>query len=142
MKTATHGTILVAGHTVYTLSPSSTPCRATCLAYWPEVLVPKGAKKAVAGRGVSAAKLGTHRLANGRLQVTYAGRALYYFAFDRAVGQVKGNVTDTWGTWRIVVTKKAAVGSTTTMQTTTTTRTTTPPTTTTAAGGGGGGIGF
>lgn len=135
MKTSSYGTILVAGHTVYTLSPSHTPCHATCLVYWPEVLLPKGATKAVAGPGVNAAKLGTHRLASGRLQVTYAGRALYFFALDKAAGQVKGNVTDTWGIWRVVVTKKAVASSTTTTSSAKTT-------TTTAAGGGGGGIGF
>jgi predicted lipoprotein with Yx(FWY)xxD motif len=129
-STSTYGTILVAGHAVYTLKPSATPCHAACLAYWPAVLLPKGTTKAVAGPGVSLAKLGTHRLADGRLQVTYGGRALYYFALDKAANQVKGNVTDTWGTWRVVVTKKPAVTTTTTH------------TTTTTAAGGGGGIGF
>ena len=132
MKTSAYGTILVAGHTVYTLKPSSTPCTATCLVYWPAVLLPPGVTRAVAGPGVSAAKLGTRRLSSGRLQVTYGGRALYWFALDKAAGQVKGNITDTWGTWSVVVIKKPAVGSTTT---------TTVQTTTTAAGGGGG-IGF
>ncbi len=129
-KTSNYGTILVAGHTVYTLSPSHTPCRAACLAYWPRVLLPKGSTKAVAGPGVIAAKLGTHRLANGRLQVTYARRALYYFSLDKTAGQVRGNITDTWGSWKVVVTKKSA-GST---------KSTSP--TTTSPAGGGGGIGF
>ncbi len=129
-KTSNYGTILVAGHTVYTLSPSRTPCRAACLAYWPRVLLPKGSTKAVAGPGVIAAKLGTHRLANGRVQVTYGGRALYYFSLDKTAGQVRGNITDTWGSWKVVVTKKSA-GST---------KSTSP--TTTSPAGGGGGIGF
>ena len=130
-KTSNYGTILVAGHTVYTLSPSHTPCRAACLAYWPRVLLPKSAIRAVAGPGVNAAKLGTHRLANGRLQVTYGGRALYFFSLDKAAGQVRGNITDTWGSWKVVVTKKLA-GSTKS----------TSSTTTNSAGAGGGGIGF
>jgi hypothetical protein len=87
---------------------------------------------AAAGSGVNAAKLGTVKRAGGRLQVTYAGKALYWFSFDTASGQVKGNVSDTWGKWSDVATVKPAGGGTTT---------TTGGTTTTTAGGGGG-IGF
>ena len=129
LKTKNFGTILVSGRTVYTLQPSKTRCRTTCLKYWPEVLLPKGATRAIAGRGVSAAKLGTIARAGGRRQVTYAGRALYWFGGDTTPGQVKGNVTDTWGKWSVVVLIKPS-------------GTGVPTTTTTAAGGGGGGIGF
>ncbi len=128
LRTTKFGTILVSGRTVYTLQPSKTPCGTTCLKYWPEVLLPKGATRAVAGPGVSAAKLGTVARAGGRRQVTYAGRALYWFVGDTAPGQVKGNVTDTWGKWSVVVLiKPSGTGV---------------ATTTTTTGGGGGGIGF
>jgi predicted lipoprotein with Yx(FWY)xxD motif len=126
LKTTAYGTILVSGKTVYTLKPSKTPCTAKCLKTWPQVLLAKGTTKATAGHGVSAAKLGTLKVAGGRLQVTYAGQALYWFFLDHAAGQVKGNTTDTWGKWSAVVTVKPAGGS--------------PTTTTTTAGGGG--IGF
>jgi predicted lipoprotein with Yx(FWY)xxD motif len=130
LKTAKFGTILVSGRTVYTLKPDATACTATCLKFWPEVLLPKGVTKATAGAGVSGAKLGTVKRAAGALQVTYAGKALYWFVLDKASGQVKGNVTDTWGKWSVVVTAMAPGAATTTTTTTTTT------------GGGGGGIGF
>jgi len=132
LKTTKFGTILVSGKTLYTLKPSSVSCTAACLKIWPELLLPKGVTNAAAGSGVNAAKLGTVKRAGGRLQVTYAGKALYWFSFDTASGQVKGNVSDTWGKWSDVATVKPAGGGTTT---------TTGGTTTTTAGGGGG-IGF
>jgi hypothetical protein len=77
---------------------------------------------------VSGAKLGTIKRPGGRLQVTYAGKALYWFAKDKVSGQVKGNLSDTWGKWSVVVLIKPEGGGS--------------PTTTTTTGGGGGGIGF
>jgi predicted lipoprotein with Yx(FWY)xxD motif len=103
-KDAQLGTILVSGKTLYTLKPSTTPCTAQCLKTWPELLLPKGVKKAKAGAGASASKLGTVKRAHGALQVTYAGKALYFFTGDTSAGQVNGNVTDAWGTWSDVVT--------------------------------------
>ncbi len=101
-KNAMLGTILVSGKTVYTLKASKTPCSAQCLKIWPEVLLPKHVKHATAGTGVKAAKLGTIRRSGGALQVTYSGKALYWFSGDKAAGQVHGDVTDTWGTWSVV----------------------------------------
>jgi hypothetical protein len=90
------------------------------------LLLPKGVTSATAGKGVSAAKLGTVVRSGGALQVTYAGKPLYWYVLDTAPGQVKGNVTDTWGKWSDVATIKPAGGVHTT--------TTTSP--------GGGGVGF
>ena len=64
-----------------------------------------------AGTGVDASKLGTAAAADGAMQVTYAGKTLYWFAKDKAPGQVKGNVTDKWGKWTTVATKKSSSGS-------------------------------
>ena len=108
LKTKKFGTVLVSGKTLYTLKPSSTACNAACQKIWPEVLLPKGVTKATAGPGVNAAKLGTVKGAGGALQVTYSGKALYWFVGDKAPGQVNGNVTDTWGTWSDVATVKPA----------------------------------
>jgi predicted lipoprotein with Yx(FWY)xxD motif len=114
-KNAKLGTILVSGKTVYTLKASKTSCGTRCLKIWPEVLLAKGVKKAKAGTGVNAAKLGTIKRANGALQVTYNGKPLYRFVGDTASGQVHGNVTDTWGKWTAVVTKApSGSGSTST----------------------------
>jgi predicted lipoprotein with Yx(FWY)xxD motif len=123
-KTAKHGTILISGRTVYTLKPSSIKCTTKCLKFWAAVVLPTGVKKATAGTGVSASKLGTVKDSAGKTQVTYGGKALYFFYLDKSPGQVKGNVTDTWGKWSNVVLVKPAH----------------PVTTTTS--GGGGGVGF
>lgn len=105
------GTLLVSGSTLYTLRPSKTACTAVCTQIWPEVLLPRGVTKATAGAGVSAAKLGTVKRAGGTLQVTYGGKALYWFSKDIAAGQVLGNVTDTWGAWSDIVTVKPVTSS-------------------------------
>jgi predicted lipoprotein with Yx(FWY)xxD motif len=116
VKSKTFGTILVSGKTLYTLKASKTPCASACTKVWPELTLPKGMTKATAGKGVSASKLGTVMRSGGVRQVTYAGKALYWFSGDTARGQVNGNVTDTWGTWSDVATVKPATsgGETTT----------------------------
>lgn len=126
-KNATFGTILVSGTPVYTLKSSGTPCAAQCLKYWPAVVLPKGVARATAGSGVDAAKLGTLKRAGGELQVTYAGKALYRYVGDKSANQVNGNITDTWGTWTVVVTVKPSAGG---------------GATTTTTSPGGGGVGF
>jgi predicted lipoprotein with Yx(FWY)xxD motif len=113
-KNASHGTILVSGTTLYTLKPSMTACTATCVKIWPELLLPKGVKKATAGSGIKASKLGTVHLADGAVQVTYGGKKLYWFSGDTSPGQVNGNVTDTWGKWTDVTTSKTHKASTAT----------------------------
>jgi predicted lipoprotein with Yx(FWY)xxD motif len=105
------GTILESGNTVYTLKPSKSPCNAACLKIWPEVLLPSGTTSASAGPGVNASKLGTVARPGGALQVTYGGKPLYYFSKDKSPGQVKGDVTDKWGTWSAVVTSKSGKSS-------------------------------
>ncbi len=104
-----YGTILMSGTTpLYTLKASRTPCRSKCLKFWPELVLPKGVKKAKAGSGVTAAKLGTIKRKGGVLQVTYAGKPLYRFTLDTTPGQVHGNnLTNTWGTWSVVVIARA-----------------------------------
>lgn len=105
-KNPTQGTILVSGKTLYTLQASGTPCTAACLKVWPAATLPKGVTKAQAGPGVNAAKLGTKKMSTGALQVTYGGKALYFFVGDTAAGKATGNLTDTWGKWSTVVTVK------------------------------------
>ena len=112
-KSAKVGTILTDGKTLYTLKANANACTSKCHKFWIEVLLPKGATKATAGAGVSAAKLGTIKVADG-LQVTYGGKPLFWFFNDKSTGQVKGNVTDTWGKWADVVLAKPSKKSTTT----------------------------
>jgi len=105
-KTSKYGTILVSGKTVYTLKASKVACGSSCLKIWPAVLLPKGVTMPSAGPGVNAASLGTVAASGGALQVTYAGKPLYWFFGDTAPGQVHGNITDKWGKWSVVVTAK------------------------------------
>lgn len=110
-QNAKFGTILVSGKTVYTLKASKTACGSSCLKIWPELLLPKGVTSATAGPGVNAAKLGTVMRQGGALQVTYAGKPLYWFFKDTRPGQVTGNIKDKWGSWSVVVTAKPAGSS-------------------------------
>jgi len=128
-KNATFGMILVSGKTVYTLKASKTPCSAQCVKIWPELLLPKHVKHAKAGTGVKAAQLGTIRRSSGALQVTYSGKALYWFSGDNSAGQVLGNVTDTWGTWSVVVTATPKTASPSASNAPATPATAPPPTT-------------
>jgi predicted lipoprotein with Yx(FWY)xxD motif len=111
------GPILVAGTTVYTVQPGKTGCNAACMKEWPPVLLPHGVKTATAGPGVDASMLGTAKLAKRGLQITWAGKRLYWSAKDKKAGQVHGdNVTTKWGTWSTVT---ATVAATTTLPATT-----------------------
>jgi predicted lipoprotein with Yx(FWY)xxD motif len=75
-------------------------CSGACAGAWPPYLVKRGAS---AGPGVQAKLLGTTRRKNGTLQVTYAGRPLYYYVGDRKPGQILcQNVTEFGGVWRVV----------------------------------------
>jgi predicted lipoprotein with Yx(FWY)xxD motif len=101
------GKILVSGKTLYTLSTGNGACDSACLAFWPALMLPKGTTKATAGSGVTASKLGTISRSGGALQVTYNGKALYYFEGDSGPGKVTGNnLKDQWGKWFVVVTSK------------------------------------
>ena len=100
-KSAKFGTILVDGTTLYTLKPNADACTATCHKYWVAVLLPKG----VAGRPPAPGWARPIGFAEGRRwsQVTYAGKTLFWYFQDKSLGQVTGNVTDTWGKWLDVV---------------------------------------
>jgi predicted lipoprotein with Yx(FWY)xxD motif len=69
-------------------------CTGTCAKAWPPYVV----KRAPSGR-----LLGATRRADGRLQVTYAGRPLYYYVGDRRPGQILcQNVKEFGGYWLVV----------------------------------------
>jgi predicted lipoprotein with Yx(FWY)xxD motif len=75
-------------------------CAGACGKAWPPYIV-KARPRAAAG--VKAGLLGTTKRANGALQVTYAGRALYYYVGDRTPKQVLcQNVTEFGGVWRVI----------------------------------------
>jgi predicted lipoprotein with Yx(FWY)xxD motif len=75
-------------------------CKGACAAAWPPYLV---SRRARAAAGVKSSLLGTTRRANGKIQVTYAGRPLYYYVGDRRPGQVLcQNVDEFGGLWLVV----------------------------------------
>jgi len=75
-------------------------CVRDCARAWPPYLVKTRPR---AGSGVKASRLGTTKRADGRLQVTYAGRPLYYYVDDRKAGQILcQNVTEFGGGWLVV----------------------------------------
>jgi predicted lipoprotein with Yx(FWY)xxD motif len=74
-------------------------CYGACAQAWP-VYFAKG--RLLAGTTVKQSLIGTTRRRDGRLQVTYGGRPLYYFVKDRR-GEVKcQGVAEFGGTWLVV----------------------------------------
>ena len=85
----------------FTRDPRSrSACYGACAAAWP----PHFAKGQVrAGPGVTRGLLGTTRRRDGRRQLTYAGRPLYYYVGDRSPGQILcQNVDEFGGLWLVV----------------------------------------
>jgi predicted lipoprotein with Yx(FWY)xxD motif len=110
-KDAKLGTILMAGDTpVYTVK-SKKACDATCMTARPPVLLPQGVTTPTAGSGVDASKLGTTTADGGSLQVTYAGKPLYWSAKDTGSGKPRGIGSDKFGKWALVVTKAGSSNS-------------------------------
>jgi predicted lipoprotein with Yx(FWY)xxD motif len=69
-------------------------CSGACAKAWPPYVV----KTALHGR-----LLGTTKRRDGTLQVTYAGRPLYYYVGDRKPGQILcQNVVEFGGRWLVV----------------------------------------
>src|SRR5262249_49243721 len=96
------GRVLVDAHgkTLYIWAhdrSSKSTCKGDCVEYWPP-LITKGRPQAISG--ANSKLLGASKRSDGRLQVTYAGHPLYYFALDKKAGQTKGEgLTDFGGRW-------------------------------------------
>jgi predicted lipoprotein with Yx(FWY)xxD motif len=75
-------------------------CSGACATAWPPFLVKR---KPTATGGAKASLVGTVRRSDGRLQVTYGKRPLYYYVGDRKPGQVLcQNVNEFGGLWLVV----------------------------------------
>ena len=75
-------------------------CNGACAKAWPPFVVKTRPR---AAGGVKAQLLGMRKRAGGQLQVTYAGRPLYYYVGDRKPGQVLcQNVREFGGLWLVV----------------------------------------
>jgi predicted lipoprotein with Yx(FWY)xxD motif len=93
------GKILVdsRGHTLYLFEHDKggkSSCAGQCATFWPPLLT---TAKATAGTGAKASMLGTTRRADGKLQVTYHGHPLYFFAKDARAGQTTGEELSAFG---------------------------------------------
>ncbi len=74
-------------------------CYGECAEAWPPVFTDG---EPVAGKGVKSSLLGTVKRRDGKLQVTYAGKPLYYYAHE-GPGEVKcHNVSLNGGLWWVV----------------------------------------
>ena len=74
-------------------------CYGACAAAWP-VYFAKG--KLTAGAGVKRSRIGTVRRRDGRLQVTYNGWPLYYYAHEGPGQILCQNVREFGGLWLVV----------------------------------------
>ena len=100
----TAGTILVdgaSGMTLYVFAKDvkdsgTSACTGTCITKWPALTVPAGSSP-TAGTGVTGTLATITRPDDGTLQVTYNGLPLYFFANDKAVGDLNG-VYENWMT--------------------------------------------
>lgn len=74
-------------------------CYGECARLWPPVYT---TGKPRAGAGVKATLLGTTKRRDGRLQLTYAGRPLYYYAHEGPGQVLCHNVNLNGGIWKVV----------------------------------------
>jgi predicted lipoprotein with Yx(FWY)xxD motif len=74
-------------------------CYGDCARAWPPVLT-KG--RPVAGKGIRGRLLGTTRRRNGKRQVTYDGRPLYYYVDDAPGRVLCHNVSEFGGLWLVM----------------------------------------
>jgi predicted lipoprotein with Yx(FWY)xxD motif len=85
----------------FTRDHGSSACYGACAKAWPPYYAPKGPPSV--GAGVKRALLATVKRKNGRRQVTYAGRPLYYYVGDTHARQILcQNVVEYGGRWLIV----------------------------------------
>jgi predicted lipoprotein with Yx(FWY)xxD motif len=92
------------GHTLYLYVPDHQgppTCSSFCAVQWPPLLLPNGVDKPKPGPGIRAALLGTVRLADGALQVTYNSWPLYLWQGDYTAGQATGQA-ESMGLWYAV----------------------------------------
>ena len=99
VRDSTYGKILFdgRGYVLYAFTADMrghSVCAGACARAWPPYVV----KSKPRGR-----LLGTTRRAGGKLQLTYAGRPLYYYVGDRAPAQILcQNVREFGGLWLVL----------------------------------------
>ena len=112
-----HGSYLAdsSGRPLYMLEQDrrgTTSCYEGCIRIWLPFLAGQGTPSA-ADSIVKQKLLGTVRREDGRVQVAYNDRALYYYVADGGPGETLGHhVEDSWGEWYLMGTEgRPAEGS-------------------------------
>jgi predicted lipoprotein with Yx(FWY)xxD motif len=104
-KSSAYGRVLFdgRGYVLYAFTRDTkrhSACYGACAKVWPVYFAKSGLN---AGKGINRSLLGTTTRRDGRRQVTYAGRPLYYYVNDRKPGQILcQNVAEFGGTWLVV----------------------------------------
>jgi predicted lipoprotein with Yx(FWY)xxD motif len=81
---------------------TTSTCTGACAQVWPPLLTSSGQAPVTTG-ATQASLVGTSPRADGTRQVTYDGHPLYYFAGDKAPGDVKGQgIHNFGGGWYVV----------------------------------------
>ena len=105
VKSSSFGRVLFdgRGYVLYAFTRDAngrSACYGACAKAWP-VYYAKGTLRA--GTGIKRSLLGTAKRRDGRRQITYARRPLYYYVDDTRPGQILcQNVAEFSGTWLIV----------------------------------------
>ena len=104
-RSSTYGKALFNGRGfvlyAFTRDDRRSACYGECAKAWPPYFAPKGALRV--GAGLKRSLLGTVRRRNGRRQVTYAGRPLYYYVGDTGPGVIRcQDVYEFGGRWLLV----------------------------------------
>jgi predicted lipoprotein with Yx(FWY)xxD motif len=85
----------------FTRDRGESACYGACAKAWPPYFAPKGTLRVAPG--VRRSLLATVKRKDGRRQVTYAGRPLYYYVGDTRAGQILcQDVFEYGGRWLIV----------------------------------------
>src|SRR6059058_5776826 len=100
-----YGTVLFDGRGfvlyAFTRDHGRSACYGACAKAWPPYYAPKGQLRV--GAGIKRALLETVKRRNGRRQITYAGRPLYYYVGDTGPGVIRcQNVVEFGGRWLLV----------------------------------------
>ena len=85
----------------FTRDHKRSACYGECAKRWPPYFARKGTLRV--GKGLKASLLGTVKRRNGRRQVTYAGRPLYYYVGDTGPGVIRcQNAVEFGGRWLLL----------------------------------------
>jgi predicted lipoprotein with Yx(FWY)xxD motif len=105
VKSSSFGRVLFDGRgfVLYTFTRDKngrSSCYGACAKAWPVYYAKETLR---AGTGIKRSLIGTAKRRDGRRQITYAGRPLYYYVGDTKAGQILcQNVVEFGGTWLIV----------------------------------------